>query len=256
MALLLGLAMAAQAAPPGSPVIHLDPDVGFSEVAGAVTWANSGSVVCNFTGSGTKLVAFQNGHDVLSNGGALVSSVPSDAWDVTTEVHSFLVWDNHNTSGNAGSYANIGNYDSWSYVMAGVRSPMALGVGTGPTWTWAAVPGGDTVQLWIEENRGAGGVMDTFFDGVNIDDVPGNAWGGSTPVTTGTFHVMDMGGYNVSYGELGEFLLYVGPVDVNAVGVYLQTKWNIQGAYEVVVPEPAGLGLLGVALLGLRKRRS
>ena len=141
-------------------------------------------------------------------------------------------------------------------------------------WTWMPAPvnnlfdhnGGDVVvdeTLWIGRYSSAGTAVYTIADGtcqteaLLIEPGAGNVLN-FDPGSTGIVYV------NTTDKSKADILALIGSGDIVALGgegfvVTELLAGDYNGYTEVklgVIPEPAGLGLLGLALLAVRRRRS
>lgn len=257
VALLLGLAMAAQAAgPPAGAAVWLDGNAGVATGGGFVTtWTDQANSIVfspDTPGTSTQVPIGPNMGINLPNNVGGFTAPANPLLDVTAKLDIFWVGDFLETSGAASAFWKGGNYNMIEWAMAPRQRIQVLNGLAEVNW-WNRPQ-----QIHIVQVSATAAGYSTFINGALEEAVPGAL----AFVPDGS--VLTMFGQtgapnNNNYGTLAEALLYGdSAVDTNAVGWYLQQKYGIQGTYTepVVVAEPAGLGLLGVALLGLRKRRS
>jgi hypothetical protein len=218
--------------------------------------------VSNFNGSGLNAVDFTN--DSLSRAGTLGMSgapaitvfVVSSIGGITGDGRMLQIGDDG--AGNGGSNISFSADSSWRFNNGNNIFANDPVVGTGPS-----------IAIWRSAANTNYGEKEFFLNGgVPALDTDGPDSGGPTTITGGGagFTTIGSGWYNnsnftaldaVANGVYAEILVYdqeLSDADVNAVGFYLQNRWNIANANFVPEPSTALLGMLG-SLAFLWRRR-
>lgn len=267
-----------------SPVLWLDgsdvdgdgtPDAGTGTVA---TWSDRSPggndvtglpgtqpvTVANYNGTGLNAVQFSA--DSLSRAGTLgMSGAPAiTVFVVSTTTATVgdgrMLQIGDDGASNGGRNISFGADSSWRFNNGNnifANDPIN---GAGPS-----------IAIWRSAADTNYGEKEFFLNGpLAASDTDGPDTGGPTTIAGGGagFTTIGSGWYaNSAYtainahadGDYAEILVYdveLGSADIEAVGFYLQEKWDISGATFVPEPSAALLGAIGGMSLLLRRRRN
>jgi len=239
-----------------------------------ITASNTGTArpiySSNGFGAGLPGLSFDGANDRLATAGAAADAkfttaanffaVVKRAADESTQGGDTVI--SYGSSGGGGNTNYI-----WQVDRGGTPGPTAYpNVYAGGGWRDGNANVDTSVHiLELSFQSGGGGGYAFYIDGVAAGTNSNmTAWSGSP--NPDQFFIGVQLSVNFWNGLLGDIVLsnaVLGADDRNKVGEYLETLYGLDTEYEAdlgngnggAIPEPAGLGLLGVALLGLRKRR-
>jgi len=238
-----------------------------------ITASNSGTARPTYSssgfGAGLAGLSFDGSNDLLAS----AAGAAADA-KFTTAANFFAVVkraDLESTSGgdtviSYGSSGGGGNTNYiWQVDRGGTPGPSAYpSVYAGNGWRDGNASVDTSVHI-LELSFSTSGGYAFYIDGVAAGtNGSTTAWSGSP--SPDQFFIGAQQSVNIWNGLLGDIVLsnaVLSADDRNKVGEYLETLYGLDTEYEAdlgngngAIPEPAGLVLMGVALLGLRKRRS